>query len=114
LPALELVRRHITEHARECSEPQNSECNRAIKVPGRPVTYGGVADVGCLPGNGTAPVLIKFLASGVIEAGADPFYNCSPRVLDFPCPVAALRAIIHPNGGEDDQKNSRQGGNGSE
>ena len=27
--------------------------------------------------NGAAPVLIKFLTSGVIEAGADPFYNRS-------------------------------------
>jgi gamma-glutamyltranspeptidase/glutathione hydrolase len=27
--------------------------------------------------NGAAPVLIKFLPTGVIEAGADPFYNRS-------------------------------------
>jgi hypothetical protein len=27
--------------------------------------------------NGAAPVLLKLLPSGVIEAGADPFYNRS-------------------------------------
>ena len=31
--------------------------------------------------NGAAPVAIKLLPSGVIEAGADPFYNRSAHAL---------------------------------
>jgi hypothetical protein len=29
--------------------------------------------------NGAAPVMIKLLPGGIIEAGADPFYNRSAR-----------------------------------